>query len=142
MKDMQVLIDTNIIVDTIQERQPYSSNSKQVLALCIANKIDGYITAHSLCDLFYILRKDMNESERLSIINHLCKYLTVISEFQADFINVTNNRKTTDLEDGLQMICAEKYHLDYIITRNVKDFTHSHVPAILPQDFLEIIDKT
>ena len=41
MKDMQVLIDTNIIVDTIQERQPYSSNSKQILALCIANKING-----------------------------------------------------------------------------------------------------
>ena len=142
MKDMQVLIDTNIIVDTIQERQPFSSDSKKILALCIEKKIDGYITAHSLCDLYYILRKDMNETERLSIINRLCKYLTVISEFQADFINVTNNPQTNDLEDGLQIICAEKYHLDYIITRNVKDFIHSHVPAILPQDFLEIIEKT
>ena len=93
MKNTDILIDTNIVIDTIQERQPFSSNSKAILALCIENKITGYITSHSLCDIFYILRKDKTVPERLSIINHLCKYLTVISEFQADLLPDSSCRK-------------------------------------------------
>ena len=65
--------------------------------------------------------------------------MTVISEKQDDFEVLANNSDTKDLEDGLQMLCAKNYSLDYIITRNVKDFALSSVPAIEPFAFLELL---
>ena len=70
-ENMVLLIDTNIILDTVQEREPFCSDAKQILAYCIRNTISGFVSAHSLCDIFYILRKDMSVSERLSLIGRL-----------------------------------------------------------------------
>ena len=56
------------------------------------------------------------------LIANLCKYVTVISEKQDDFEVVSKNPETKDLEDSLQMVCAENACLDYIVTRNIKDF--------------------
>lgn len=136
---MDVLIDTNIVLDVLQNREPFIEDSKKILALCIQTKLNGFMTAHSLCDIFYILRKDLNVAERLSLIDRLCKYMTIISEHQADFETVATNQSTKDLEDGLQMECAKNHSLKYIITRNVKDFSDSKVAAITPADFLASI---
>lgn len=138
---MRVLIDSNIIVDVVQERKPFCLLSKEIIARCIKSEIEGYVSAHSLCDIFYILRKDKTIAERLSLISNLCKYLNVISEKKDDFEVLANNPETKDLEDGLQMQCAKTYSLDYIITRNVKDFEKSEVPAIEPFDFLVLLDR-
>ena len=65
-----------------------------------------------------------------------CQFFTVIPEKSNDFIAVVQNPNTEDLEDGLQIQCATKSGLDYIVTRNIDDFKNSSVPAILPSDFL------
>ncbi|MBQ4025380.1 MAG: PIN domain-containing protein, partial [Treponema sp.] len=77
--------------------------------------------------------------ERLSLIGTLCKYVTVLSERQSDFEDIANNPETRDLEDSLQMVCAENYALDYIVTRNTKDFSASKIPAIEPDTFINIL---
>ena len=136
-----MLIDSNIILDVVQEREPFSSVAKRIMAMCITHEISGYITSHSLCDIFYILRKDKTLPERLSLIANLCKYFTVIPERQCDFEELANNPETKDLEDGLQMLCAKNYHLDYIITRNIKDFADSEIQATEPMNFLKIIEQ-
>lgn len=139
MRDINILIDSNIVLDVVQEREPFSSNAKNVLSQCITRKINGFVTAHSLCDIFYILRKDKTLEERLSLIGNLCKYVTVLSESQTDFEAIARNPETRDLEDSLQMICAENYALDYIVTRNTKDFSASKIPAIEPDAFLKLL---
>ena len=67
------------------------------------------------------------------------KYLTVISERQNDFESITEDKETKDLEDSLQMLCAENYQLDYIVTRNIRDFVRSKVKAIEPRAFLNLL---
>lgn len=136
---MDVLIDTNVIIDTVQEREPFCSDAKAVLASCIKKSVSGFVSAHSLCDIFYILRKDMSVEARLSLVGGLCKYLTVISERQNDFESITEDKETKDLEDSLQMLCAENYQLDYIVTRNIRDFVRSKVKAIEPRAFLNLL---
>ena len=138
---MDVLIDTNIILDTVQQREPFCSDAKKILECCIRNNISGFVTAHSLCDIFYILRKDMAVPQRLSLIGNLCKYLTVISEHQNDFETISEELGTKDLEDSLQMICAKNYQLDYIVTRNIKDFENSEVKVIEPKLFLNLLNR-
>lgn len=139
MRDINILIDSNIILDVVQEREPFTSNAKNILSQCITRRINGFVTAHSLCDIFYILRKDKTLAERLSLIGTLCKYVTVLSERQSDFEDIANNPETRDLEDSLQMFCAENYALDYIVTRNTKDFSASKIPAIEPDTFINIL---
>ena len=133
---MNLLIDSNVILDMVQRREPFSANSKEIIASCIKQKYQGFVSAHSLCDIYYILRKDLSVPQRLKLVEMFCQFFTVIPEKANDFIAVVQNPNTDDLEDGLQIQCATKCDLDYIVTRNIDDFKKSSVPAIQPSDFL------
>ena len=133
---MNLLIDTNVILDMVQRREPFCANSKEIIARCIKQEHQGFVSAHSLCDIYYILRKDLSIPQRLKLVEMFCQFFTVIPEKSNDFIAVVQNPNTDDLEDGLQIQCAAKCDLDYIVTRNIDDFKNSSVPAILPSDFL------
>ncbi|MBR5941461.1 MAG: PIN domain-containing protein [Neisseriaceae bacterium] len=135
---MEVLIDTNIIIDWLAQRNNFNLHASRVMEECFFGKTKAYLTAHSLCDLFYILRKDFSLEKRLSFIQLLTEQCIIIPEMQEDFI-MSIQENCTDLEDALQMQCAFKYNLDYIITRNIQDFEKSKIPAILPQQFLQIL---
>ena len=89
-----------------------------------------------LTDLFYILRKDFNVDERKRLLLMLCRRFHIIAEDKASMIAVLSGTGWDDLEDGLQMLCASLRKLDFIITRNIKDFRNSVVPAIMPDQFI------
>ncbi len=136
---MRILIDTNIILDLIQNREPYCENASKIISSCIKLDNTGYLSAHSLSDLFFILRKYKSVSERKELILHLCKYFKIIPENMDFFVSVCINPDWNDLEDGLQMKCAENEKLDYIITRDEKNgFMNSPVKTITPDDFLKL----
>lgn len=133
-----ILVDTNVILDMVQKREPFSKDAAEIIASCITKKNKGYVTAHSLCDLFFILRKDIDVQGRMQLIKLLCSHFGILSETKNDFIAVTDNNALKDLEDGLQMQCSLAAGLDYIVTRNISDFSISKVPAITPSNFLKI----
>ena len=64
---MKILIDTNILIDYILERQPFTDSAEKIMILCKDKKIDGYIAVHSLINIFYILRKQMTVEERMLV---------------------------------------------------------------------------
>lgn len=132
---MKFLIDTNIILDWLQKRQPFFSDARAVMMRCLFDPTTlGFVSAHSLCDIFYILRKEFSSETRFQLIHFLSVHFSVIAEGQEDFLIASTTQGTTDLEDTLQVICAQKMQVDYIVTRNIDDFRHSPVPAILPQN--------
>ena len=63
---MNVLIDTNILLDFIQHREHFS-DSEQIITLCAKREINGFMAAHSVPNMFYILRKDFSESTAKAI---------------------------------------------------------------------------
>lgn len=131
---MKLLVDTNVILDWLQKREPYFTAACNVITKCLLeSQITGYVSAHSLCDVFYILRKDFPTENRFQLIHFLAAHFKVIAETQEDFLHIASSPEITDLEDGLQMLCAQKMQLDYIVTRNLDDFNLSVVPAILPE---------
>ncbi|MBR4631126.1 MAG: PIN domain-containing protein [Treponema sp.] len=139
MKNMRILIDTNIILDLIQNRKPHSDNASKIINSCVKSENIGYISAHSLSDLFFILRKDKSVDERKALILNLCKFFKIVPEDKDFYISVCNNPDWNDLEDGLQMKCAEIEELDYIVTRDEKSgFKNSPVKIISPEEFLKI----
>ena len=136
---MKILIDTNIILDLIQSREPFTKNASKIINSCVKKENEGYISAHSLSDIFFILRKDKTVEERKALILNLCSFFTVIPEDKNFYTAVCQNNNWNDLEDGLQMKCADFEKLDYIVTRDAgKGFNNSPVKVISAEDFSNI----
>lgn len=136
---MKILIDTNIILDLIQSREPFSENASKIINSCVKKENEGYISAHSLSDILFILRKDKTVEERKALILNLCSFFTVIPEDKNFYTAVCQNNNWNDLEDGLQMKCADFEKLDYIVTRDAgKGFNNSPVKVISAEDFLNV----
>ena len=136
---MKILIDTNIILDLIQSREPFSENASKIINSCVKKENEGYISAHSLSDIFFILRKDKTVEERKALILNLCSFFIVIPEDKNFYTAVCQNNNWNDLEDGLKMKCADFENLDYIVTRDAgKGFNNSPVKVISAENFLNV----
>lgn len=138
MKNIRVLIDTNIVLDWLMSREPFQENARFIMEKCLFGDLEGYLTAHSISDLFYILRKDFDVNKRKKLLLLLCDNMKVIIEDKDTIKTVLMNDKWMDLEDGLQMQCASMEGLDYIVTRNIKDFQESLVLPVLPEQLIAL----
>jgi len=136
---MVILIDTNVILDYLISRKPFVDIANDVLDLCFQQKCSGYIAMHSITNIFYILRKQFSVSERKKLLIDLCEFIEVAGIQKEQVIDALTNEDFDDFEDCLQVECAKMVNADYIITRDIEDFSTSEIPAILPKDFLEII---
>ena len=136
---MIVLIDTNVILDHFISRQPFMDSAGSILQLCFQQKCAGYIAAHSVTNIFYILRKQFSVSKRKEILIELFEFIDVVGIQKKQVIAALVNEDFDDLEDRLQVECARLINADYIITRNISDFSTSPIPAILPEAFLQKI---
>jgi predicted nucleic acid-binding protein len=140
MSGMVVLIDTNIILDHLISRAPYMDIASTVFQYCFQRKCDGYVALHSITNIFYILRKEFSSDERKKMLLGLCDFIEIAGVQKRQLIDALNDETFDDLEDCLQTECAKAVNADYIITRNIDDFTGSAVPAVLPEDFLKKLE--
>lgn len=135
---MKIFIDTNILLDSLLKRHPFYKASDDVINKCLTEKVMIYIAAHSVTNAFYIMRKVYSEEQRREILLEICNLFDIVEIDRKKIIMCLNNGKFKDFEDCLQSECALSVKADYIITRNIKDFTESSVKPILPEDFLQM----
>jgi len=135
---MKVLIDTNIIVDYISAREPFVEQADIIFDLCIDNRIDGCIAAHTITNLFYILKNDLSVANRKTTLLELCEMFTIIGLDSSKLIAGLENHEFHDFEDCLQHECALEFNADYLITRNISDYKDSTIQAIEPIEFLKL----
>ena len=133
---MVILIDTNIIIDALADREPYATDAKQIMEKCATREITGVLAAHSIPNLFYILRKEFSQEERRYLLKNLCKIFQVSELNEKRIIAALENEMFSDFEDGLQEECAVASIADYLVTRNPSGFKHSRIKVILPNEFL------
>ena len=133
--DLSVLIDLNILLDVFQKRQPFYESSANVLAAVETGRIIGFIAAHSLPTLFYLIKKDKGIAEAKSVMTNLLQFIK-ISPVDQTTIEQALNLDYEDFEDALQMMCAVQGKMTCLITRNVKDFHPALLPVMQPVDFL------
>lgn len=136
---MVVLVDTNIIIDALANREPYADNAKKILEKCAAREVTGLLAAHSIPNMFYILRKNFSQDERRFLLKNLCNIFKISDLNAKKILAALENEKFVDFEDCLQEECAVESMADYIVTRNPADFANSRVKVILPEDFLKKI---
>ena len=136
---MKVLVDTNILVDYITVREPFYENAYEIIKLCSDKMITGVIAAHTIPNIYYLLRREMTEQMRRNVIRALLGVFDVALFNKAMVFDALERDDFKDFEDCLQDACAEMVAADYIVTRNIKDFEHSKIPAIAPDEFLNLL---
>lgn len=135
---IRILVDMNVILDVVQQRQPFYEDSAKVLDAVSNQEVEGYLAAHSITTLFYVITRFQNRTTAVSILQQL------LTAFKVTTLNDAIIREALtwgwqDFEDAVQMATAVHSNLDYLVTRNPKDFeTHpvpilkpAHLPAIL-----------
>ncbi|MCM1182023.1 MAG: PIN domain-containing protein [Roseburia sp.] len=136
---MVVLVDTNILVDVIADREPYAEAAKKIVEKCAAREITGIMAAHSISNLFYILRKNFSREERRSLLKNLCSVFCISDLNEKKIVAALDNDAFSDFEDGLQEECAVEAMADYIVTRNPNDFINSRVKVLQPTELLKLL---
>lgn len=136
---MRLMIDTNIILDVFLERMPFFPLSKKILSLCEERTIEGFVSASSITDIFYIVRKGLESSyEAYKVLGNILNIVKVL--------NVTNNdvykaylAKAKDFEDCLLAVCCKANNCEGIVTRNRRDFENFNIKIYSPEEILEIV---
>ncbi len=138
---MTVLIDTNVILDYVLKREPFAADALTCLDRLIIGKAKVWLTASTITDIYYVTRRTLKDPEKAkTVIAKLLNAFQVSGVDKADCLGALTVG-LSDYEDALVSVCAKKVKAEYVITRNVKDFEKSAVPAITPSDFLKLGQK-
>jgi len=133
---MVVLIDTNVIMDALQERSPFDIAAKEILMLGQRNKFKCLFTANAATDIFYLYSKARDVKSANIALGFLLKVYSVVSVAQEDCLAALS-LPILDFEDALVVACAKKANANYIITRDNKFLTEdSPVTIVSPDEFL------
>jgi predicted nucleic acid-binding protein len=138
---MKVLIDTNVILDVLTKRDPHYASSASFLKLC-GKKVVGCISTSQTTDVFYLLQRfGLDAAEAKEAIQKLTDHLKLLDLISSDVENVLRS-EVSDYEDALLTFQAQRQKVDFIVTRNEKDFKQSRVSAISPKEFIELFSGT
>jgi predicted nucleic acid-binding protein len=132
---MRVLFDTNILLDVILARVPFVTDAAMIWQANDARQIAGHITATSITDVYYIVRKQAGIEKARDAVR-ICLKAFDICEVNRHTLEVAEALAEHDFEDDLQQACALLYALDAIVTRDEEGFKASRVPAVTPSEML------
>ena len=133
---MKALIDGNIILDVLQKRDPHFDASSKIWKLCETEQIEGFVSALTFANLVYVMRKELTPER----INEVLKKLALIfhfTELAVSDLTEAAELKWNDFEDAVQAAAASRIDADCIVTRNVRDYIQSRIPAFTPAELLK-----
>lgn len=134
---MRVLVDTNIVLDFLLQREPFFQDADLLFQAIDAGQVVGYVTATTLTDIFYIARKHTRslEQARQAVLETLAAM--VICPVNRAVLEAAFRSGLVDFEDAVQIFCAVEQGLDAILTRDAKGFLSSSIPVISIQELLQ-----
>jgi len=134
-----VFVDTNILIDLLAERPPFSKFAIDLFSLAELNKVKLYTSSHSFATTHYLLKKHMAEKDLRDVLFSLLDLIDLIA-IDLDIIKKSLLSKHKDFEDAIQIFAARSIHnLDFIVTRNLKDFKNTGVTVLPPDELLRFI---
>ena len=139
---MRAVIDTCVIIDALQNRDPFADDAKAIF-LAVANRhCNGFISAKSVTDIYYLLhRYTHSDKDTRSILNTLFRLFDLLDTTGVDCRKAISS-DISDYEDALMVETAIRSGVDCIVTRNLKDYAHATIPIYHPSEFLKILEIT
>ncbi len=138
---MQILIDTNVIIDALTSRTPWNESAEKIFIMAANNIVDMYITASSATDIYYIIRKyKQNADVAKQIMEKLYSLVGILEVKEEDCIDALAS-PISDYEDAVIEQVARRKNIECIVTRNIKDYEAGQTKLYLPDDFVKLMEK-
>jgi predicted nucleic acid-binding protein len=132
-------IDTNVLIDFLSDRPPFTKFAIVLFQLAESNEIKLYTSSHSIATAHYLLKKFIPEAQIRAMLDSLLDLITIIP-VDLYIIRKSLLSKYKDFEDAIQIYAANSINnIDYMVTRNLKDFKGADIPAIAPDQLLNYL---
>jgi len=135
---MKVLIDTNVVLDVLINNSAFFAYSKKIFDMAEQKQITGFISASAITDIFYIAQKKLGKKAIKETIKKVLKvfYPATVTD---NNIYQALDLEWDDFEDSVQYVVGKSLAVEYIVTRNIKDFTSGSIPAVTPEQLIKKI---
>ena len=138
---MKALLDTCVIMDFLQNREPFAQNAKMIMQAAAMELFTGCITAKSATDIYYLTHRcTHSDKESRSKLNQLLTVIGMLDSMADDVFHAISS-DVKDFEDAVMCETAIRSKIDCIVTRNEKDYADSIVTVYTPKEFVEILEK-
>ena len=134
---MKVLIDTNIIIDILEQRKSFFKDSYKVVQLGLEGNLETLMSAGAVTDVYYIINRSLRDTNKTREKIFALTNLVSVCDTTSDDINTALSLYVSDFEDAVVSAVAKREKADLTITRNHSDFENSPIPAISPKEFLQ-----
>lgn len=135
-----ILVDLNVLLDVIQRREPHYPASAAVLDEVVRERVHAILPAHVFTTLHFIVGRHQSDTAAHKVVDWLLAHFDVASVGRAELMRA-RALGWGDFEDGVVAAAAESSGCVQIVTRNVRDFVGSPVPAVTPEEFLVTLDE-
>ena len=138
---MRAIIDTCVILDYLQCREPFFDDALNIAIGSANREYEAYISANSMTDLYYIIHKYTHDDNKTrKYLSDLTQVFGLVDTYAEDCLNALHS-SMSDYEDAVVSETAIRTNIDYVVTRNIKDYNDSKVTVITPSDFLLVVDN-
>jgi predicted nucleic acid-binding protein len=136
---IKALIDTNVVLDALAAREPFRAEAESIFMLAAKEKFQGLVTANSITDIYYLVRKNASEAIAREVLHNLLQLFAIVDINGKDCARALES-PIEDYEDALVAVCASKIGADYIITRD-EGFLQARSPVsvVAPAGFLKLL---
>lgn len=133
---MDILIDTNVILDVLLKREPFYHVAAEVLTLSKKDTIQLFVSASAITDIYYIANQTLRNREEIKAL--LSKLLQIVSvaSVSEDMIKNALELPWKDFEDSVQYSVALLQEMEGIVTRNPSDYKEAEIAVWTPEELL------
>lgn len=130
---MRVLIDTNVVLDFLLEREPFVESAAKLFQQIDNGQIEGFITATTITNIYYILRKAAGSTIAIDAVSQILTDLNICM-VDRQILKQAVDLNFQDFEDAVQYSCAVASQVDAIVTRDTSGFVAAEIPVISPDE--------
>ena len=135
---MKLFLDANVLLDVLAQREPWVHDSAALLSLVDTGQVQGFVAAHTITTLHYLLSKHLSRKKASTALVDLVDLVT-IATVDASVIQKGLSLGWHDFEDAVQAVCALEIEADYFVTRNPQDFSALSIPVVNPSEVLHYL---
>lgn len=137
----QIFMDTNVVIDFLADRQPFSLDAAKLFNMSIEGRIRIHISAVSYNNIYYVLRQSLTNNATIKLLENLAD-ITDIADVSNQVIRQSLKADFKDYEDAIQYYSALTVpNIDFIVTRNTKDFKKSSLSVLTPTEAIALLSS-
>ena len=133
----KIFIDTNILLDVAMHRNDFLEQSAAVWADCESRRVQGYVSAISLNNMHYVLKKHVDPAIALEDVRLVLNIFSIVPP-DGSVLRLAADLPHKDFEDAIQIFSAVQAKADFIVTRDRQHFPDSYMPVISPAESLDL----